>query len=217
MIRVVLAEDHALVRQGIVALLERALDIQVVGEAADGQEAVELVERLAPDVLVLDIAMPRLHGLQALDRISALASDTRVIILSMYSDDALVREAFRKGASGYLPKRSVADELLIAIRAASRGDIYLSPSVARPFVAEFCQLGRDADTSSGRGLLSVREREVLQLVVEGHANDEIAKMVGVSLRTVERDRASLMSKLHAADLPELMLVALERRLVFPVE
>ena len=123
----------------------------------------------------------------------------------------------RRGAAGYLPKRSVADELLIAIRAASRGEVYLSPSVVRPLVAAFCKLEREADADSGRGLFSMREQEVLQLIVEGHTNDEIAQMVGVGLRTVERDRANLMSKLHAADLPGLMLVALERRLVFPVE
>jgi DNA-binding NarL/FixJ family response regulator len=217
MIRVILAEDHALVRQGIRALLERASDIEVIAEASDGQEAVELVERLAPDVLVLDIAMPRLHGLQAVERVTALGADTRVIVLSMYSDEMLVRETLRKGAVGYLPKRSVGDELLIAIRAARRGEVYLSPAVARPLVAAFCKARSESDVPSERDLLTSREQEVLQLVVEGHTNHQIAEMVGVGLRTVERDRANLMSKLRVNNLPELMLVAIESRLVFPIE
>ena len=130
MIRVIVAEDHHLVRQGIRALLERAHDIEVVGEAADGQEAVELVKRLAPDVLVLDVAMPCLDGLQALEQIRALDVATQVVMLSMYSDEAQVGRALRSGATGYLLKRSVAEELLLAVRAAHRGEIYLSPGVA---------------------------------------------------------------------------------------
>ncbi|MDH4137269.1 MAG: response regulator transcription factor, partial [Anaerolineae bacterium] len=148
MIRVIVADDHHLVRQGIRALLEKADDIEVVGEAADGQEAVELVERLTPDVLVMDMAMPRLNGSQAVGRVRALGVATQVVILSMYSDETLVRQALRNGARGYLLKRSVTEELLLAVRAASRSEIYLSPAVSRFVVADFLRLQADADASS---------------------------------------------------------------------
>jgi DNA-binding NarL/FixJ family response regulator len=216
MIRVIVAEDHHLVRQGIRALLERAHDIEVVAEAADGQKAVELVEQLAPDVLVLDIAMPCLDGLQALEQVRALDVATQVVMLSMYSDEALVRRALRSGATGYLLKRSVAEELLLAVRAASRGDIYLSPGVARSVVADFLRRA-DAEPPSLFDRLTPREREVLQLVVEGHTNAAITRMLKVGVRTVERHRANLMSKLNAQDLPGLMRTVIKHGLVFPVE
>ena len=134
MIRVVLADDHHLVRQGLRALLEKAGDIEVVGEAADGQEAIGVVERLLPDVLLVDIAMPHLNGVEAVGRLRGLKVKTRSLILSMYTDDTLVRQALRNGANGYLLKRAVADELLLAVRAVARGDTYLSPEVAGPLL-----------------------------------------------------------------------------------
>ena len=213
MIRVIVADDHHLVRQGIRALLEKAYDIEVVGEAADGREAVELVERLAPDVLVLDIAMPRLDGLQVLGRVRALGLATQVVVLSMYSDETLVRRTLRDGARGYLLKRSVTEELLLAIRAASRGEIYLSPGVARSVVADFLRQA-DAKWSTLFDRLTSREREVLQLVAEGHTNSAIARMLKVSVRTVEKHRANLMSKLNVCDLPGLISTATKHRLVF---
>ena len=216
MIRVIVAEDHHLVRQGIRALLERAHDIEVVAEAADGQKAVELVEQLAPDLLLLDIAMPCLDGLQALEQVRALDVATQVVMLSMYSDEALVRRALRSGATGYLLKRSVAEELLLAVRAAHRGDIYLSPGVARSVVADFLRQA-DAEPPSLFDRLTSREREVLQLVVEGHTNSTIGQMLKISERTVEKHRAGLMSKLNAQDLAGLMRAASEHRLVFPAE
>jgi DNA-binding NarL/FixJ family response regulator len=130
MIRVVIADDHPLVRQGIRALLEKASDIEVVGEAADGQEAVELVQRLLPDVLVIDYAMPRLNGIEAVKQIGSLGVKSRTLILSMYSDDMLVRQAIRGGASGYLLKRAVSDDLSPAIRAVARNDTFFSPEIS---------------------------------------------------------------------------------------
>jgi DNA-binding NarL/FixJ family response regulator len=130
MIRVVIADDHLLVRQGIRALLEKAGDIEVVGEAADGQEAIELVQRLLPDVLLIDFAMPRLNGIEAVSRIGSLGFKTRTLILSMFSDDMLVRQALRSGASGYLLKRAVSDELFPAIRAVARDDTFFSPEIS---------------------------------------------------------------------------------------
>jgi DNA-binding NarL/FixJ family response regulator len=216
-IRVIVADDHHLVRQGIRALLEKADDIEVVGEAADGQEAVELVERLVPDVLVMDMAMPRLSGNQAIGRVRALGVATQVVILSMYSDETLVRQALRNGAKGYLLKRSVTEELLLAIRAASQGEIYLSPAISRSIVADLLTLQTDADASSPFERLTSREREVLQLISEGHTNNAIAQVLQVSVKTVEKHRANLMSKLNVHDLAGLMRVAIKHGLIFPDE
>jgi DNA-binding NarL/FixJ family response regulator len=213
-IRVIVADDHHLVRQGIRALLEKADGIKVVGEAADGQEAVELVERLVPDVLVMDMAMPRLSGNQAVGRVRALGVATQVVILSMYSDETLVRQALRNGAKGYLLKRSVTEELLLAIRAASRGEIYLSPVISRPIVADLFRLQTDAEASSPFERLTSREREVLQLISEGHTNKAIAQVLKVSVKTVEKHRANLMSKLDVHDLAGLIRVAIKHGLVF---
>jgi DNA-binding NarL/FixJ family response regulator len=213
-IRVIVADDHHLVRQGIRALLEKTDGIEVVGEAADGQEAVELVERLVPDVLVMDVAMPRLSGNQAIGRVRALRVATQVVILSMYSDETLVRQALRNGARGYLLKRSVTEELLLAIRAASRGEIYLSPAISRSIVADLLTLQTDAGASSPFERLTSREREVLQLISEGHTNKAIALVLQVSVKTVEKHRANLMSKLDVHDLAGLIRVAIKHGLVF---
>ena len=214
MIRVVVAEDHHLVRQGIRALLERTDDITVVGEAANGHEAVELVKRLAPDVLVIDIAMPRLDGLQAIGRMHAHGLPTRAVLLSMYSDETLVRQALRKGARGYLLKRSVVEELLLAIRAANRGDLYLSPAISRAIVTDLLRLEDDAKVLSPFERLTPREREVLQLIAEGHTNTAIAQILKISVKTVEKHRSNLMSKLHVHGLAGLIRTAIKHQLVF---
>jgi DNA-binding NarL/FixJ family response regulator len=212
-IRVIIADDHHLVRQGIRALLEKANDIQVVGEAADGREAVELVERLVPDVLVMDIAMPRLDGSQAIRQVRALGVATQVVMLSMYSDETLVRQALRNGARGYLLKRSVTEELLLAIRAAAQGEIYLSPAISGSVVAGYLELGTNADESNPFKQLTPREREVLQLISEGHTNKAIAQILNVSAKTVEKHRANLMSKLKVNDLAALMRAAIRHGLI----
>jgi DNA-binding NarL/FixJ family response regulator len=212
MIRVLLADDHHLIRRGIRALLDGAPGIDVVGEAADGQEALDLVAQLEPDVLAIDIAMPRLDGLQALAQVQALNVPTRVIILSMYSDRALVQQALGAGAKGYLLKRSVAEELILAIHAASRGETYLSPEVSGAVVNGF--LRESAADASMAGELTPREREVLQLIVEGRTNKEIASVLHISLKTVEKHRANVMSKLDVHDLVGLVRVAIQKRLVF---
>jgi len=213
-IRIVLADDHHLVRQGIRALLEKSEDIQVVGEASDGREAVELVEQLAPDVLVMDIAMPRLDGIQAIEQVLTTNADTQIVVLSMYSDKALVRQALKNGASGYLLKGSVVEELLLAVRAASKGDIYLSPTVSRSILADLVAAPINTAAPDPFDQLTSREREVLQLITEGHTNIAIAKQLNVSAKTVEKHRARLMSKLGVHNLSGLIREAIRRRLVF---
>jgi DNA-binding NarL/FixJ family response regulator len=213
-IRVVLADDHHLVRQGIRALLDKADDIEVIGEASDGRIAVELVSQLAPDVLVMDIAMPRMDGIQAMEQILAMNVATQIVVLSMYSDKALVRQSLRNGASGYLLKGSVVEELLLAVRAASKGDVYLSPTISRSILVDLVEPPTDALEGEHPDQLTSREREVLQLIVEGHTNASIAQLLKVSIKTVEKHRASLMTKLEASNLPALIRIAIKQGLVF---
>jgi DNA-binding NarL/FixJ family response regulator len=213
MIRVILAEDHHLVRQGIRSLLEKSDDIEIVAEAENGQEAIKLVERLTPDVLVMDIAMPRLNGIQAAEQMRHLGLTTQVVILSMYSDETLVRQALRTGVKGYLLKRAVVEELLLAIRAAVQGEIYLSPAISKMVMADFVAGHTDADPASGFDQLSAREREVLKLIAEGQTNKAIAEAMTVSVKTVEKHRTNLMAKLNVHDLAGLVRIAIKHRLI----
>ena len=214
MIRIVIADDHQLVRQSIVSLIEKAEDMEVVGEAADGHETLNLVQRKRPDVAMVDIAMPLLNGIETTRRIQTLSVDTRVVILSMHSDEDVVRQALRCGASGYLLKRSVVEELLIAIRSANKGEIYLSPSIAQTVLSGFLQTESANESKAVLEQLSSREREILQLIVEGHTNQAAAEVLNISDKTVEKHRAILMKKLEVHNLPDLILLALKHRLAF---
>lgn len=214
MIRVILADDHHLVRQGIRSLLEKADDIEVVAEAENGYEAIQLAEKFKPDVLVMDVAMPRLNGIQAAEQIVSLGLKTQVVILSMHSDETLVRQALQNRVKGYLLKNSVVTELLVATRAAQRGEIYLSPAISKILVADFVTGQPSPDSPGGFDSLSPREREVLQLIAEGHTNKAIAEMMHISIKTIEKHRASLMSKLNAQDLAALIRIAIKHGLIF---
>ncbi|GIK41744.1 MAG: DNA-binding response regulator [Chloroflexota bacterium] len=213
MIRVILADDHHLVRQGIRSLLEKTGDIEILAEAENGQEAVKLAERLAPDVLVMDIAMPRLNGIQAAEQIRSLGLATQVVILSMYSDETLVRHALRAGVRGYLLKRSVVEELLLALRAAMRGEIYLSPAVSQMMMTDFLAGQSAAEAASPFEQLSAREREALKLVAEGATNKAIAEAMQISIKTVEKHRTNLMTKLNVHDLAGLIRIAIKHGLI----
>ena len=212
MIRVIVADDHHLVRQGIRMLLEKADDIEVVGEAEDGQEAVEMAERLTPDVLVMDISMPRLNGTQATERIHSRGLATQVVILSMHADETIVRQALRYGAKGYVLKRAVAEELLLAVRAANLGDTYLSPPIAGSILSEFLAVSHGSDEPDVMERLTPRERQVLQLLAEGGTNRGIARELVISVKTVEKHRTHLMAKLNVHDLAGLVRVAVKHGL-----
>jgi DNA-binding NarL/FixJ family response regulator len=213
MIRVVIADDHQLVRQGIRMLLNKAGDIEVVGEAENGYEAVALVERLKPDVLVMDVAMPELNGTQAMDRLLESSSTTQVVILSMYSDESLIRQSFRNGAKGYLLKNSAPEELLSAVRTAHQGQIYLSPLIAE-VAPEDILLAENISPTPFLDRLSSREREVLQLVGGGYTNSVIAQMLHISIKTVEKHRASIMIKLGVHDSIGMLRTAIKHGLIF---
>ncbi|MBP8947997.1 MAG: response regulator transcription factor [Candidatus Promineofilum sp.] len=210
MIRVVIADDHHLVRQGLRALLENSREVEVIGEASTGYEAVELAEKLQPDVIVMDLSMPRLDGVQAATRILDLRSPTEIVVVSMHADTAIVQNLVRRGVKGYLLKDALATELMFAIRSASAGKLYLSPTISEAVMNMLM-------TPSGTDVvveLTPREREVLQLVAEGHTNTSIANILSISVKTVEKHRANLMNKLEADDLATLIRVAIKRRLIF---
>ena len=208
MINVVIADDHNLVREGIRALLEKAEDITVVGEAQDGEEALALVQAKQPGVLVMDIAMPGMNGIQVLEKLRELALPTHVVILSMYVDEIFVRQALQNGAKGYLLKGSFKEELLLTIRAASRGATYLSPSVS-----ETALTPPSSSDASPADQLTPREHELLQLICQGHTNAEIADLMNVSIKTVERHRTNLMTKLDVRNIVELIRVAVRHKLI----
>ena len=214
MIRVVIADDHNLVRQGIRALLEKEDYIQVIGEAATGHEAISLVESLKPDVVVMDIVMPRMDGAQATERILALDTPTAVIILSMHSDTILAQQLLRQGIKGYLLKDSIAEELPLAIRFASQGRVYMSPAISDSVLTNLMMTQPEEIPESLGDLLTPREREVLQLIAEGYTNSAIAEALTISVKTVEKHRANLMAKLDVHDLPTLIRVAIKQGLIF---
>ena len=210
MIRIVLAEDHSLVRAGLKALLERAGDIQVVGEASNGQEAIDRLQELKPDVLVMDIMMPRLNGIQAAEHIRDLKIQVHILIISMYTDKGLVHQALQSGVKGYVLKTSVSEELLLAIRTVSRGETYLSSEISSIVVAN---THRPRENKNPLDILSPREKEIMQLIAEEHTSAEIAKILFISEKTVEKHRANLMEKLNVHNLVGLVRLAVKYGLV----
>lgn len=214
MIRIILADDHNLVRQGIRALLEKAGDMEVIGEIQDGMQAVEMVQELKPDVLVMDIGMPRLNGIQAAEKIKTFDLPTRIVILSMHSSELLVRKALVAGVKGYLLKRSVTEELLLAVRAVNLGQTYLSPHISTIVTEGFLSQSSQSEESSPIDQLTAREREVLQLIAEGYTNQSIAQMLHIAVSTVERHRANLMSKLNIHDVSGLTRLAIQHGVIF---
>jgi DNA-binding NarL/FixJ family response regulator len=210
-IRVLLADDHTLVRAGIRGLLAALSNVEVVGETGDGHEALRLVETLRPDIVLLDIGMPGLNGLEVAARLAKLDPPIRVVILSMHATEEYVLQALRAGAAGYLLKGSAVAELEVAIRAVARGDTYLSPAVSKRVVDEY--VSRTGNATDPLKALTPRQREILQLLAEGHTNKEIAQRLSLSHRTVEVHRNQLMERLGVHDLPGLVRFAVRVGLV----
>jgi DNA-binding NarL/FixJ family response regulator len=214
MLRIIIADDHHLVRQGIRALLEKSREVEVVGEAANGLDAVALTKELTPDLVVMDISMPQLDGIQATEQICNLNSSTRVIVLSMHSKPNIVQQALRKGAKGYLLKSAISEELLAAIHTAVGNETYLSPSLADSLLEMAQASGENNAADDTSQLLTARERQVLQLIAEGRTNNEIADLLNVSVKTVGKHRTNLMAKLGVHDLPSLLRAAIKHQLIF---
>ena len=210
---IILADDHTVVRQGIRKLLETREDFEIVGEAADGEEAVNLVIEKQPDVAIMDIWMPRLSGIDATRRIGKRGLRTKVLVLSMHESRAYVEEVLRAGAAGYIVKNAAASDLLDAIDAVCSGASYLSPVITQQVVDAIAR--PEPATSSGLGVLTDREREVLQLIAEGLSSKEIASVLGVSLKTVDSHRSNLMEKLDIHKVSGLVRFAIRTGLVEP--
>ena len=210
-IRVVLADDHALVRQGIRSLLEKLIDIEVVGEAFDGREALELSKATQPDIVLMDITMPGLNGLEAVTRMKKECPTARVIMLSVHAGEEYFQQALDSGAAGYLLKDADRTELELAIKTVMRGDIYLTPTVAKYTVDAYRQR-KDGDQGP-LACLTSRQKEILQLIAEGYANKDIAQRLDVSSRTVETNRAELMERLGIRDVPGLVKMAIRTGLI----
>jgi two-component system response regulator NreC len=214
-VTIVLADDHHVVRQGLRALLEAQADFQIVGEAGDGLEAVDLVERLQPDVLVLDLMMPSLDGLEVTRQVSKRSLQTHVVILSMYDNEGYVVEALRNGANGYVLKESTAANLVQAVHEVVAGRLYLSPPLSERSIEAYIEKAKGASLDL-YDTLTTREREVLHLAVEGHTNREIAERLFISSRTVEVHRANMMRKLGLRTHTDLIRYALQRG-ILPME
>ena len=210
-IRVLLADDHTLVLAGIRGLLTRLAGVEVVGEAADGHDTLRLAETLRPDIVLLDIGMPGLNGLEVAQRLNKFDPAIRVIILSMHVTEEYVLRALRAGAAGYLLKDSAVAELEVAIRSVARGETYLSPPVSKRVVDDY--VSRTGGISDPLAALTPRQREILQLVAEGHTSKDIAQRLGLSYRTVETHRNQLMKRLGVADLAGLVRFAVRAGLV----
>jgi DNA-binding NarL/FixJ family response regulator len=210
-IRVLLADDHTLVLAGIRGLLTRLAGVEVVGEAADGHDTLRLAETLRPDIVLLDIGMPGLNGLEVAQRLNKFDPAIRVIILSMHVTEEYVLRALRAGAAGYLLKDSAVAELEVAIRAVARGETYLSPPVSKRVVDDY--VSRTGGISDPLAALTPRQREILQLVAEGHTSKDIAQRLGLSYRTIETHRNQLMKRLGVADLTGLVRFAVRAGLV----
>ena len=212
MIRVVLVDDHDIVRQGLRSLLEQHADIRVVGDAADGPQALDLVERIRPDVLVVDMSLPGLSGLEVMRQVRQRLPMIRVVVLSMYSNVAHVAEALRSGAMAYVVKEEGIRELVTAVRAAAQGRHYLVPQLNQSTIDDYLQrsTGVQADPYD---TLTKREREVLGLVAQGHTSAEIADRWVVSRRTVEAHRSNMMRKLHLKTQADVICFALRRGLL----
>jgi DNA-binding NarL/FixJ family response regulator len=213
MIRVLIAEDHLMVRAGIRALLEKAGDIHVMGEASNGQEAIELTETLRPDVLIMDIMMPRMNGIQAAENIREKKLPTNILLLSMYSDEGFVHQALQSGVKGYVLKSSVSDELLWAVRAVAGGKTYLSTPIAETVVESATHTHSALQDGDPLSILSPREKEILQLIAEEYTSAEIGKMLFISEKTVEKHRTKLMEKLNVRNLAGLVRLAVKYHLV----
>ena len=212
-IRLLLADDHAVVRSGLRMLLQAQPDMIIVGEAETGQEAIRRVAELSPDVVLMDIEMPGMNGIEAARRIKVQSPGTSVLALTMYEDDQYFFEMLRAGASGYVPKRAAPDELASAIRAVSRGEVFIHPSLAGRLVQDYLQR-RDMEVQEqAAGDLTPREQEVLTLIAQGLSNNEIADQLVISAKTVDRHRENIMRKLNLHNRVDLVKYALRKGLI----
>jgi len=208
LIKVLLADDHTIVRQGLKLILSSHPDLEVVGEAANGREVLDLAEKLKPDVILMDVAMPELNGIEATRRLHQISPRMKVLVLSMHKEAVYVREILKAGARGYILKDAIDTELVNAIQSVARGDGYISPAISGALLSDYRQ-----NLTDPLDLLSTREREVLQLIAEGKTNKEVATRLNLSVYTVDSHRGKIMEKLNLHSAGELIRFAVKNGLV----
>ncbi len=212
-IRILLADDHTVVRKGLRLLLESHAGFEVVADAADGREAVSLADAHKPDVVVIDVAMPNLNGIEAARQIAARAPQTAVVFLSMHSDEGYVLKALKAGARGYLLKDSAEYDLVSAVKAVSEGKAFFSPAISKMLVEDYMRRMQEQQVEDSYELLTTREREVLQLLAEGKNNKDVANLLNLSLYTVETHRSNIFQKLNLHSSAELILYAIRKGVI----
>ena len=212
-IRILLADDHTVVRKGLRLLLESQPGFLVVADAADGREAVAMAERHTPDVVVMDVAMPVLNGIEAARQITARQPQTAVVFLSMHSDEGYVLKALKSGAKGYLLKDSAEHDLINAVTAVSEGKAFFSPAISKMLVEDYVRQMQEQKVEDSYDLLTTRERQVLQLLAEGRINKEVATFLDLSLHTVETHRGHILQKLNLHSGAELILYAIRKGVI----
>ncbi len=213
-IRVLVADDHTIVRKGLCALLDGDKEIEVVGDAENGREAIKKVEQVQPDIVLMDITMPGLNGLETTRQLKKRHPKTKILILTMHDNEEYIFETLRAGASGYLVKRTAPEELISAIHAVNRGESFLSPSISKRVIAGYIRVGQsEQEEDEAFEKLTDREREVLQLIAEGRVNREIAELLHISIKTVETHRSHIMEKLNIRNIAELTQYAIRKGLI----
>lgn len=213
MTRILLADDHGIVRQGLRAVLARDTSLEVIGESGDGREAVRLAEALQPNVVIMDISMPQLNGIEAAKQIVKASPRTHIIILSMHSDETYLIRALQAGVKGYLLKESAEEDLIRAVRTVAQGKTFFSPAVTNALLADYMRDMQQRNLRDSYDLLTEREREVLQLLAEGRSNKEAATVLDVSTNTVETHRTNLMQKLGLHNTAEIVLYAVRKKII----
>jgi two-component system, NarL family, response regulator NreC len=212
-IRILLADDHQLMRSGVRLMLEREADLAVVGEASDGREAVSMAKTLKPEVVVMDIGMPNLNGIEAAHQMTQDNPQLAIVMVSMHSDESYVLRALKAGARGYLLKDSAEADLIKAVHAVGSGKSFFSPVVSKMLLDDYVRKLKRSGTEDAYDLLTPREREILQLIAEGKSNKDIANLLDLSVYTIERHRSNLMEKLNLRGLPELILYAVRKGII----
>jgi two-component system, NarL family, response regulator NreC len=212
-VKLLLVDDHPIVRAGLRMLFQAEPTLTIVGEADSGAEAIDAVQRLKPDVVIMDVAMPGMNGIEATRRIKAASPDTAVLALTMHEDEQYFFEMLNAGASGYIPKRAAPDDLVAAIKVVAEGNVFLYSSLARFLIKDMAERSAAAAESSTEEVLTAREREVLALIAEGYTNREIAEALVISIKTVERHRENIMAKLDMHNRVELVKYAIKKGII----
>lgn len=211
--KIVLAEDHTILREGLKSLLSSSQDFEVIGEAADGREAIQCVEKLKPDLILIDLSMPRMNGMEAIREIRRLSKEVKIIVLTVHKSEEYILATFKAGADGYVLKDSTHEELLIAIKSVLKGKNYISPEISDKVLEGYLEGRRRLKSKTAWETLTSREREILKLIAEGYKNKEIAEDLCISVKTVEKHRSNIMEKLNLHNVQALTAFAIEKGLV----